>query len=91
MRTYWLDRDLATPAMETLLAMFEVEQAPTLIIDGEKIEEFISLAALEERLPAWLIEEKIAEREAAALPDSDSDTSSDDTDGTQDEMSERED
>jgi hypothetical protein len=63
-RTYWLDRDLVSPAMETLTAMFDIEKSPTLIVEDNTIEDFSDLATLEEYLPQWLIDEKEAELEA---------------------------
>lgn len=63
-RTYWLDRDLGTPAMDTLLTVFDVIEAPTIVIGSEKIQDFANLEELETRLPQWLVEKKQAELEA---------------------------
>ncbi|MCD8527788.1 MAG: thioredoxin family protein [Candidatus Pacebacteria bacterium] len=39
-RIYWFDRDLATPAVETLVAMFGIKKSPSIVIEGQVITDF---------------------------------------------------
>jgi glutaredoxin len=55
-RIYWLDRDLQTPAMETLVSMFEVENSPSIILNGELVEGLQSIADFEDELPKELVQ-----------------------------------
>jgi hypothetical protein len=54
-RIYWLDRDLETPAMETLVSMFGVDSAPAVIVNGELTEGLLTVTAIEEKLPEELV------------------------------------
>ena len=67
-RVYWLDKDLDTPAMQTLLSMFTVTVAPTLIVDGEKVHGYASLEELTDLVPDWVLSrEELEELEAQRL------------------------
>lgn len=50
-RIYWLDRDLDTPAMDTLVSIFGVEHAPSVIVGENLIEGLVSLDKIEALLP----------------------------------------
>lgn len=67
-RIYWMDKDLDTPTTQTLLSMFNINEAPTLIVDGtETIEGFIELDKLREMVPEWVLsQEELNEAEVAA-------------------------
>lgn len=50
-RIYWMDKDLSTPAVQTLVSMFEVKETPTIFIDGTMHPGLIQLEDLEKLLP----------------------------------------
>jgi len=56
-RIYWLDRDLKTPAMETLVSMFGVTQSPAILVDDVLVKGFQSVDMLEKQLPKDIVEE----------------------------------
>jgi hypothetical protein len=56
-RIYWLDRDLRTPAMETLVSMFSVDEVPAIIVNDKLTGGLIDLETLEGMLPSELVEE----------------------------------
>lgn len=47
-RIYWLDTDSNTPAVETLISMFDIKTTPTVIIGEKKYEGFQSIEKLSE-------------------------------------------
>lgn len=53
-RVYWLDLDTPSPAMSTLVSLFEVTEGPTMVIDGEAFKGFVSYDDIEELLPESL-------------------------------------
>jgi glutaredoxin len=59
-RIYWLDRDLDTPAMQTLVSIFGVSKSPAVMIGGVVHTGLFSLAEIEEMLPVTLVEEYYA-------------------------------
>lgn len=62
-RIYWFDRDLDTSAAETLVDMFNIEQSPSMFVEGQLIEKFASLSDIEVLLPEWLIEKYAPEED----------------------------
>lgn len=68
-RIYWFDRDLETPAMETLVEMHGITSSPSIIIDNKLIDEFISFSELENHLPEWLIEKYAPEEDKESEED----------------------
>ncbi|MEA3399151.1 MAG: thioredoxin family protein [Patescibacteria group bacterium] len=50
-RIYWFDADSNTPALRTLISMFGVNKAPSVIIRDDKYEGFKSLEEMEEIIP----------------------------------------
>lgn len=65
-RVYWLDRDVDTPAMKTLLSLYKIESAPTMVVDNKTYEGFISLDDMTELLPEEL---KAFQLEETLLPE----------------------
>lgn len=53
-RVYWLDSTVETPAMDTLMSLFNVEESPTIVVYGETIKGFVGYGAMEELLPEEL-------------------------------------
>ncbi|HAE36326.1 MAG: hypothetical protein UR85_C0006G0008 [Candidatus Nomurabacteria bacterium GW2011_GWF2_35_66] len=47
-RIYWLDTDSNTPAVKTLVSMFDVKSTPTIVIGEKKYEGFQSIEVLSE-------------------------------------------
>jgi len=47
-RIYWLDTDSNTPAVETLVSMFDIKVTPTIVIGEKKYEGFQSIEKLSE-------------------------------------------
>lgn len=47
-RIYWLDTDSNTPAVETLISMFDIKSTPTIVIGEKKYEGFQSIDKLSE-------------------------------------------
>jgi hypothetical protein len=68
LRIYWLDKDIRTPAMETLLSMFNITEAPTLLVNGKRVDGYATLVELREMVPEGVLsqEELKAQQEAAA-------------------------
>ena len=50
-RIYWLDKDLKTPAMETLVSIFNIKSAPALIMNDKRYDGFQELDTLIGLLP----------------------------------------
>jgi thiol-disulfide isomerase/thioredoxin len=59
-RIYWFDQDSSTPAMQTLMSMFEINKVPSVVIDDEKYEGLQSLEEIESKFPELL---KLREKE----------------------------
>ena len=66
-RIYWLDKDLRTPAMDTLVSMFDVKETPALIVNDEVYEGFQSLSEVESAFPE--LKKLREEKEKALLKD----------------------
>ncbi len=62
-RIYWLDRDLATPAMQTLISVFDIPSSPSIMVDDKVHTGLFSLADVEEMIPAVLVEKYYASQE----------------------------
>lgn len=63
-RVYWLDKDIDTPALQTLLSLFKVKTGPTIVIRDKVYEGFQSLADIEKNVPEIVAFKKKAAKEA---------------------------
>lgn len=50
-RVYWLDKDIDTPAMKTLISLFKVDTAPTIVVDGKTYKNFVDYDKMVSLLP----------------------------------------
>lgn len=50
-RVYWLDKDVNTPAIQTMLSIFGITQGPTMVIDDKTYEGFYTFEQLQEIAP----------------------------------------
>lgn len=50
-RVYWLDRDVDTPAIKTLISLYDIQSAPTMVIGGRTYNGFLSLLEMVDLLP----------------------------------------
>lgn len=64
-RVYWLDRDIDSPAMKTLISLFNVESAPTIVIEGKTYRDFVDYESMAEILPEALKEYQEDDAESA--------------------------
>lgn len=60
-RVYWLDRDVATPATETLVSLYEIDEAPTMVIGGRAYKGYLGFEELVDLLPEDLKEFQITD------------------------------
>lgn len=64
-RVYWFDRNLQTPAVQTLVSMFHIESAPSLVIENKTYSGFKSISDIEKLIPDLVKARK--EKEKAAI------------------------
>lgn len=50
-RVYWFDKDVNTPAVETMLSVFGVKQGPTLVINDKTYEGFYTFEEIQQIAP----------------------------------------
>lgn len=50
-RVYWLDRDVQTPAMETLVSLYDIDIAPTMVVAGKTYKGYTGLEDMIALLP----------------------------------------
>jgi len=55
-RIYWLDRDLQTPAMQTLISIFDIPESPSIMVNDTVHTGLFSLTDVEKMLPNMLVE-----------------------------------
>ena len=55
-RVYWFDKDLITPAVQTLVSMFDIEKAPALLLSEGLQEQFLELEEIEALLPEEIVQ-----------------------------------
>ena len=61
-RVYWFDRTLQTPAMQTLLSMFQIQSSPSLVIDNKTYTGYKSVADIEKLIPQLVKDRQQAEK-----------------------------
>jgi hypothetical protein len=70
-RVYWLDRDVDTPAMKTLISLYGIDSAPTMVIDGKTHKGFVDLeemvSLLPDELKSFQLEDASLEAESETL------------------------
>lgn len=62
-RVYWFDKDVNTPAVQTMLSIFGVTQGPTLVIDDKTYEGFLSFEEIQAIAPEAFPEPEVIEEE----------------------------
>lgn len=63
-RVYWFDKDVNTPAIQTLLSIFGIKQGPTMVIDGRTYEGFLTFEEIQTIAPeAFPAKEEVLEDE----------------------------
>lgn len=62
-RVYWFDKDVNTPAIQTMLSIFNITQGPTLVIEDKAYEGFLSFEEIQDIAPEAFPEPEILEEE----------------------------
>lgn len=62
-RVYWFDKDINTPAVQTMLSIFNIKQGPTLVIDGQTYEGFLTFEEIKQVAPEAFPEPEVVEEE----------------------------
>lgn len=57
-RVYWLDKDIETPALKTIISLFHIKQVPSLIIGENTFSQLQTLEQIESLIPETKIWEK---------------------------------
>ncbi len=55
-RVYWFEKDIITPAQQTLLSIFDISQGPTLVIGNNSYQGFLSLEDIQLIAPDIFLE-----------------------------------
>jgi len=63
-RVYWFDKDVNTPAVQTMLSIFNIKQGPTLVIEDKAYEGFLTFEEIQEIAPEAFPEPEIIDEEA---------------------------
>lgn len=64
-RVYWIDRDVETPAVKTLVSMFDIEEVPSIAIDEKTHAGLLLLEEIKDLIPELkLIDKERAKEEA---------------------------
>ncbi|MFA6397536.1 MAG: hypothetical protein WDK96_01660 [Candidatus Paceibacterota bacterium] len=61
-RVYWFDRNLQTPAVQTLVSMFQIEKTPSLVINDKTYTGFKSISDIEKLIPDLVKARKLQEK-----------------------------
>jgi hypothetical protein len=70
-RVYWLDRDVDTPAMKTLVSLYNIKSAPTMVVGGKTYNGFLGLSEMAELLPDELKDFQLEDEALEMVKESD--------------------
>ena len=63
-RVYWIDKDLQTPALDTLMSILKIKNSPSIVIKDKVYDSFQTTSQIESHIPQIAKWKKDAEKKA---------------------------